>query len=120
MRFDNITQVENPITKITRHFPREDGSEVRIVATLMFGAGLHPSADLYAHRRTSPDTPWQLLSSEPHPDARSMSIEEYNARGRSPLLTHTTFAERVKTSGWLGLPQATFDNNPDANPYDLH
>ncbi len=49
-----------------------------------------------------------------------MSIEEYNARGRSPLLTHTTFAERVKTSGWLGLPQATFDNNPDANPYDLH
>lgn len=103
---DSLHQVENPITKVTRVITRDDGSEVRIVATAFFGAGLHRSVDVYVHRRPHPGAEWELCSSTPHPEWRTMSVADYIERGRSPMLRAVTHGEIFKTAGMLGKPIA--------------
>ena len=72
--------------KATKIIQRPDGSEIRITAEAMFGAGLHRSVDVYVHhRKTCLDT-WQLANDRPHPDWRKMSVDEYTKFGRSEKL----------------------------------
>jgi len=42
--------------------------------------------DVYVLRRDTPERPWVLCSDRPHPDWRSMSVDEYIKRGRSEML----------------------------------
>lgn len=92
------------MAQISQILQRKDGSEVRIVATQCFGAGLHCSIDVYAHRRAAPDQPWQLLNDRMHPDWRKMSVDDYVKRGRSELLQSVTHGEILKLAQQLPNP----------------
>lgn len=104
----------NEVTKVTQIIQRADGSEVRIVATAMYGAGLHRSIDIYAHKRRSPEHEWDLLSDKPHPDWLTMSVDEYIRRGRSPLRQAVSPGELLKVASAIGLPISEFQGDtPD-------
>ena len=73
------------MSKVERLIRRPDGSEVKIVGQAMFGAGLHLSVDTYVLVRESEKHQWRVASDQPHPDWRSMSVDEYLKRGRSEV-----------------------------------
>lgn len=97
-------ETENLVTKISQILPREDGTEVKIVATLMTGVGLHESIDVYVLRRQSPEHNWNLLNDRPHPDWRTMSLDEYVKHGRSEMLQAVSHGEILKLTSQLGKP----------------
>lgn len=96
-------------TKITRILPRTGGGEAKIVAERMFGLGLHASVEVTVYRRASPDQPWHLCSKAPAPNWRTMSVEEYKARGRSEVLQTVTHGEIFAVTNLLGRPMAEFE-----------
>lgn len=79
--------------KVERLIQRPDGSEVKIVAQGMYGAGLHLSIDTYVLVRASAQQNWRLASDRPHPDWRNMSVDEYVKHGRPEKLCVATTAE---------------------------
>lgn len=95
-------ETESPITKVTQILQRQDGSEVRITAETMFGAGLHPSLDIVVHKRGSPTQPWVLCNDRPHPDWRTMSVDDYVKFGRSEALQTVNHGEILKVANQLG------------------
>lgn len=99
-------ETEELITKISQIVPRADGSEVRIVATAMYGLGLTRSIDVYVHRRASAEDDWVLCSDRPHPRWRTMSREEYLSHGRSEMLRTVTHAEILKVTSMIGQPMS--------------
>lgn len=100
---------EELITKVSKVLQREDGSEARITATLMTGAGLHQSIDIYVHRRQSPEDEWTLCSDSPHPDWRTMSVDEYDKTGRSDKLKTVWHNEIFKVASAIGKPMSYLD-----------
>ena len=97
------------VTKLTQIIQRDDGSEVRIVAELLFGAGLYRSVGVHVHRRESQDQEWFLLSDKPHPDWMKMSVADYIDHGRSPMLQAVSHGEILKAISAIGVPMAEFD-----------
>lgn len=93
------------ISKVTKIFQRDDGSEVKVVVTGQFGANI----DMYAHRRESHAHEWVLLSDTPHPRWKSMSRDDYMAFGRSELFRHVTIGERLKLGSLIGQPMSALD-----------
>lgn len=89
------------MAKVTQTINRPDGSQVRIVAEEFFGVGLHRSVDVRVHRRETPAHPWSLANDRPHPDWRSMSVEEYKQRGRSEMLQVASPGEILRAVGEL-------------------
>jgi len=83
--------------RVVRHIQQGDGSEVRITATAMYGAGLTRSVDVYVHRRDSSDQSWKLCNNRPHPNWREMSVDEYIKHGRSEMLRVVSHGEILKT-----------------------
>jgi hypothetical protein len=102
--FEIKTMDTNLITKVTQVIPRQDGSELRIVVEQMTGVGLHRSISIYAHRRETIDHPWILLSDRPHPNWRSMSIDDYISEGRSEMLQSVSPGEILKLTSMIGKP----------------
>lgn len=100
---------DGPITMVTQILPRNDGSEVRIVVQTMTGVGLKASTDVTVHRRETPDHAWKLLNNRPHPDWRTMSVDEYTQRGRSEVLQHVSPIEILRLSSALGQPMSHMD-----------
>lgn len=100
--------MDDLITKFTRIIPRPDGSEVRIVAQAYFGAGLHRSVGVDVFRRASPGHDWALCSDRPHPDWRSMSVDEYSRRGRSEMLQAASPGEILSVASAIGRPMNQF------------
>ncbi|MDO8938195.1 MAG: hypothetical protein Q7U98_03455 [Methylicorpusculum sp.] len=94
----------NLITKVTQVIPRQDGSELRIVAQQMTGLGLHTSIGIYVHRRETIDHPWILLSDMPHPNWRSMSVNDYIDHGRSEILQYLSPGEILRVTCMIGEP----------------
>ena len=88
-------------SKVVRHIQRGDGSEVRITATAMYGAGLTRSVDVYVHRRDSSNKDWKLCSDRPYPNWREMSVDEYIKHGRSEMLRMVSHGEILKTTSEL-------------------
>ena len=92
------------ITKATQVIRRGDGSEVRIVAEVAFGAGLTRSIGTYVHKRRGPKQPWSLCNDRPHADWRKMSVDEYTKRGRSEMLQTVSPGELLKVISLIGTP----------------
>ncbi len=87
---------------------RADGSEAKIVAREYFGAGLTRSVGVDVFRRANTTSQWKLCSDRPHPDWRSMSVDEYVRHGRSEMLQTVSAGEILKTAMVLNNPQGTF------------
>jgi hypothetical protein len=90
------------VTKFTKILKRQDGSEVRIVAQAFFGAGLHRSIGVDVFHRQSSGHSWELCRDEPHPDWRTMSVDEYVKRGRSEKLQAASHAEILSVASAIG------------------
>lgn len=82
------------MAKVEHVRQRKDGSEVKIVANAAYcGPHLELSVFVYVFRRENSDQDWQLTSDRPHPDWRTMSVEEYIKRGRSEMFRTVTHGE---------------------------
>lgn len=97
-------EIHELITKVTKIIPRNDGSEVRIVAEQMTGLGLNSSISVYVSRRKTPRHPWILLSDRPYPDWRGMSLDDYIHHGRSEMLQAVTSGEILELTSMIGKP----------------
>lgn len=105
---------QNRITKVTQILQREDGAEVMIVAQAMFGQGLHQSVDYYVKRRASSNDPWILCSDKPHPDWRTMSVDDYIKGGRSEVRQTVSWGEIFKVTNQIGKPFVEEAQSPPA------
>src|SRR5690554_6065094 len=101
---------EEMITKVTRFFKRQDGSEVRIVAQDYSLPGCQPSVGYFVHRRESPDHEWKLCNDRPHPRWREMSVDEYVRQGRSEVLQVLSPGELLQTLSAIGKPMSFIEN----------
>ncbi len=84
---------------------RKDGSEVKIVAQEFFGAGLARSVGVHVLHRENPSDNWKLCNDRPHPDWRTMSVEEYVQHGRSEMLQTVSVGEILTVVGALAKQQ---------------
>lgn len=91
------------MAKIEQVIQRKDGSEVKIVAQACFGSGLTCSIDVFVLRRASPDQAWTLANDRPHPDWRTMSVDEYVKHGRSEMLRTSSIGEILKVTNALRI-----------------
>lgn len=96
--------MEDLVTKVTRVVSRDDGSEVKLVAQAYFGAGLHRSVGVDVFQRAAPHLDWRLCSDRPHPDWRTMSVDEYCKRGRSEKLQAASHGEILAVAAMIGRP----------------
>lgn len=96
--------MEDLVTKVTRVVSRNDGSEVKLVAQRYLGAGLHSSVGVDVFRRSSPNCNWQLCRDQPHPDWRTMSVDEYSKQGRSEKLQAASSGEILAVATMIGKP----------------
>ena len=91
-------------TRITQIIQRADGSEVKIVAQAYWGTGLKQSIGVDVFRRESCGHHWVLCSDRPHPDWRTMSIDDYLKYGRPEKLQYASHSEILKVSSAIGRP----------------
>lgn len=99
-------QAEEIITKITRFFPRADGSVVRIVAENYGLPGTTPIVGYYVHRRQSPEHNWVLCNDRPDPRWREMPVEEYVRHGRAEVFQVLSHGEILQTLNAIGKPMS--------------
>lgn len=92
--------------QVIQTIQREDGSQVRIVATPMTGAGLHISVDVYVLHRQREEDPWKLASDKPHPDWRTMSVSDYIKHGRSEVLQLVSPGQLLKAAQMARRPHS--------------
>lgn len=86
------------MARVENLIERPDGSEVKIVAQPSFGLDGKFTADVFVLGRESVKHDWRVLSDRPHPDWRSMSVDEYTKRGRSEVLQAVTHGQILKTA----------------------
>lgn len=103
------TTIKDPITKYTKIFVRKDGTEIKVVASAFFGAGLQLSVGTYVHRRSGPDKPWVLCSDQRHPDWKTMSRENYLKHGRSEVQKILSPGELLSVRQWIGKPSSELE-----------
>ena len=96
------------MSKVEHFIQRKDGSEVKVVAQECFGEGLTRSVDVYVLRRDGPDSQWSVCSDRPHPDWRSMSVDEYSRSGRSEMLQAASPGEILSVASAIGRPMNQF------------
>src|SRR5690554_4201962 len=104
-----MMQSEELIRKVTKIFPRDNGTEARVVAYSTPNIGIGFSIGFYVHRRESPDHDWWLCSDRPHPDWKKMSREEYLAIGRSEALQAVSHGEILSVLSLLGQPMSALN-----------
>lgn len=83
--------------KATQMLQRADGSEVCIVAQECYGLGLTRSVFVYVRWRERPEHPWKLANDRPHPDWKTMPLNDYVKFGRSEMLRLASPGEILKT-----------------------
>ena len=86
------------MTRLETLIEKPNGAEVKIVAQACFGVGMRFSADVFVLRRESVKDDWRVLSDLPHPDWRTMSVDEYVKHGRSEKLQNVTHGQIFKAA----------------------
>ena len=102
---------QGQITKATRIIERPDGTQVRLVAQAYFGEGLPRSVGVDVFKRSEDDSHWVICSDQPHPDWRTMSVEEYDKRGRCEKFQMASHGEIFKIANLIG--KWPHEINPD-------
>jgi hypothetical protein len=109
---NTIKMDSETITKFTQIIERANGSEVKIVATAFFGAGLHVSVGVDVFRRENLADQWILCSDKPHLRWREMSVAQYTKEGRSEMLQVVSPGEIMKVIGMIGKPMSCVPDSP--------
>lgn len=87
---------QDVIGEITQELPRNDGSSIRIVVKDITSPWDNQRMiDTYVLHRASNKSSWKVLSNRPHPDARTMCVDDYAKYGRSALLQELTRREQL-------------------------
>jgi hypothetical protein len=107
-------ETQDVATKVTKVLLRPDGSQVRIVAEIMFGAGLHPSTDVTVFKRDNESQPWKLCNDRPAEGWKQMPLSEYISRGRSEVLRTVSHGEIFAVAALLGKPMSEFARSAQA------
>jgi hypothetical protein len=89
------------MARVENLIQREDGSEVKIVAQACFDLNQKCTADVFVLGRASAKDDWRVLSDRPHPDWRTMSVDEYVKRGRSEVLQAVSPGQLLKAAQTL-------------------
>lgn len=97
-------ETEPLITKITQILHRDDGSEVKIIAKAATGLGLTQSTDIQVYKRETSLHEWRLCNDRPHPEWRTMSVDDYLNHGRPEMLNVATAGEILKVASSIGKP----------------
>jgi len=74
---------------------RDDGSQVKIVAQLMHGRGLHESIDTYVLRRESENDDWKYCSDQ-IPDISKMTPTQVREEGHSEKFMYASVPEVIR------------------------
>lgn len=90
------------ITKVTQTLPRENGSEVRIIAEIYFGSGLAESIHVMVHRRDNASDDWKLCNDR-LPNRDWNGVDDYIKNGRSEVLQTVTPIEILKVINMLDI-----------------
>lgn len=93
------------ISTVTQIIQRPNGAQVKIVAT-DFGGPFGRNVGIDVFRRDDESQPWKLCSDRPHPDWRTMSVDEYIKRGRSEQMQAASFGELHRVSSLIGKTKA--------------
>lgn len=104
--FSAIGPTADLITKVTRTFPRIDGSEVRIVAVAMRNPNMSLSTDFWVDRRESATDDWVRCRKEPHPNWKAMPRTDYLRFGRSEMLQAVSAGEILQVTSLIGKPMS--------------
>tara|TARA_B100002019_G_C21256613_1_gene594207 strand:- start:260 stop:571 length:312 start_codon:yes stop_codon:yes gene_type:complete len=99
-----MTNHQEKITKASQLIEMNDGSEIKITATLMFSAGLEEFIDFFTLHRNSKTEQWRLLSKQPHKDSKTMSVDEYIKKGRPEYLNYVSHGQVLKVISLLNQP----------------
>lgn len=110
------SEPEKFITKFTQLIERNDGSEVKIVATAFFGAGLHMSVGVDVFRRENPKQQWSLCSNRPHLRWLEMSVDQYIKDGRSEMLQVVSPGEILRVIDMIGKPMSQSHDSAFIDP----
>lgn len=86
------------MSRLETLIPRPNGAEVMIVAQASFRADMKFAADVFVLRRENVNDNWRVLSDTPHPDWRTMSVDEYVKHGRSEKLQNVTHGQIFKAA----------------------
>lgn len=81
--------------KLEKFLTAPTGQEVRMLAQAYVGRGLDISIGLDVFVKDTPDSEWRLCGNSPHPDWRSMSVEDYVARGRPEWLRYISHGRAI-------------------------
>lgn len=100
---------------ISKVLQREDGSEVKIVATEFFGSGLTRSVGVDVFRRPNKEANWVLCNDRPAEGWKQMPRDQYIKEGRSEVLRYTSHGEILKVVNML-TPPAKEESPPRAKP----
>lgn len=104
---------EDLITKITRIFPQEDGSEVKVVAERYGLAGTDGNVGFDVFHRESKDKRWRLCGDQKDAEWRKMSVQEYIERGRPEFLRYVSWAQIMQVSSYIGKPMSVLEDSKD-------
>lgn len=84
------------MSRVEHIIPTANGTQHKIIAESFFDAVHGRQTSFYVLSRPHPASPWTYLSERPHPDWRSMSVDEYLKNGRSEALNAVGSAEVLK------------------------
>lgn len=79
---------------------RPDGSQIKIVAELFEGCGMHLTIGNYVLHRASPDDQWSLAGDRPRKKQWD-GVQDYIESGRPEMLCLATPGEILKTNAGL-------------------
>lgn len=83
---------------------RQDGSQVKLMGRMSGGLFCKANPDVWALFRQDQSCDWVLLSKEPHPDWRTMPVDEYAKSGRSEFMQKVSFGELIKFKQMFYIP----------------
>ncbi len=89
------------MSRVEHIIPTTNGAQHKIIAESFIDPVHGRQTSFYVLSRPHPASPWTYLSERPHPDWRSMSVDEYLKNGRSEALNAVGSAEVMKALSML-------------------
>lgn len=93
---DAIGSREDETMKLEKFLTAPTGQEVRMLAQAYVGRGLDIGIGLDVFVKDTPDSAWRLCRNSPHPDWRSMSVDDYIAWGRPEWLKYVSHGQAIQ------------------------